>query len=60
MPCVQLASYLEGSPLIWMMLLHLHINLNADDDDDRSSLAIQLEITTILQYSWNNFDPSIH
>ena len=26
-------SYLEGSPLMWMMLLHLHINLNADDDD---------------------------
>ena len=33
MPCVQLASHLEGSPLMWMMLLHLHFNLNADDDD---------------------------
>ena len=35
--CMQLASYLEGSPLKWMMLLHLHVNLNAaaaDDDDD--------------------------
>ena len=36
--CVQLASYLERSPLMWMMLLHLHVNLNdaddADDDDD--------------------------
>ena len=29
---MQLASYLEGSPLMWMMLLHLHVNLNADDD----------------------------
>ena len=28
--CVQLASYLEGSQLMWMWLLHL----NSDDDDD--------------------------
>ena len=28
-----LCVHLEGSPLIWMRLLHLHINLNADDDD---------------------------
>ena len=37
LPCMQLASYLEWSPLIWMMLQHLHVNLNAaaaDDDDD--------------------------
>ena len=33
-PCVQLASYLERSPLMWMMLLHLHINRNADYDDE--------------------------
>ena len=32
--CVQLASYLERSPLMWMMFLHLHVSLNADDDDD--------------------------
>ena len=25
LPCVQLASYLEGSLLMWMMLLHLHV-----------------------------------
>ena len=24
--CVQLASYLEGGPLMWMMQLHLHVN----------------------------------
>ena len=34
LPCAQLASYLEGSPLMCMMLLHLHVYLNADDDDD--------------------------
>ena len=34
LPCVQLASYQEGSPLMWMMLLH--VNLNADDDDETS------------------------
>ena len=33
---MQLASYLEGIPLMWMMLLNLHVNLNADDDDDES------------------------
>ena len=27
-----LARYLEGNPLMWMMLLHLHFNLNADDE----------------------------
>ena len=32
--CLQLANYPEGSPLMWMMLLHLHVNLNADDDND--------------------------
>ena len=29
---MQLAGYFEGSPLMWMMLLH--VNLNADDDYD--------------------------
>ena len=24
----------EGSPLMWMMLLHLHVKSNADDGDD--------------------------
>ena len=34
---MQLASYLEGGPLIWMMPLHLHVNQKSDydgDDDD--------------------------
>ena len=26
MLCVQLASYLEGGQLMWMMPLHLHVN----------------------------------
>ena len=26
--CMQLASYLEGGPLMWMMPLHLHLNQN--------------------------------
>ena len=25
LPCVKLASYLEGSLLMWMVLLHLHV-----------------------------------
>ena len=30
---VQLASYLEGGPLMWMMPLHLHVNQKSDYDD---------------------------
>ena len=26
MPCMQQASYLEGSPLMWMLPLYLHVN----------------------------------
>ena len=31
--CVQLASYLEGGPLMCMMHLHLRVNQKHDDDD---------------------------
>ena len=31
--CVQLASYLERGPLMWMMPLHLHVNQKSDYDD---------------------------
>ena len=34
LPCVQQASYLEGSPLIWMLPLYLHVNQKSDYDDD--------------------------
>ena len=32
--CMQLANYLEGGPLMWMMPLHLHANQKSDYDDD--------------------------
>ena len=32
MLCVQLASYLERGPLMWMMPLHLHVNQKSDYD----------------------------
>ena len=28
--CVQLASYLDRGPLMWMMPLHLHVNQKSD------------------------------
>ena len=31
--CVQLASYLERGPLMWVMPLHLHVNKKSDYDD---------------------------
>ena len=34
----QLASYLEGGPLMWMMPLHLHVNQKSDYDDDNYTL----------------------
>ena len=30
---MQLARYLEGGPLMWMVPLHLHINQKSDYDD---------------------------
>ena len=30
--CMQLASCLEGGPLMWVMPLHLHVNQNSDND----------------------------
>ena len=30
--CLQLASYLERGPLMWMMPLHLHVNQKSDYD----------------------------
>ena len=37
--CVQLASCLEGVPLMWMMPLHLHVNQKSDYDDVATSVA---------------------
>ena len=34
LPCVQLASYLEGGPLKWILSLNRHVNQKYDDDDD--------------------------
>ena len=31
---LQLASYLEGEPLMWMMHLHINQKFNYDDDDN--------------------------
>ena len=47
LPCVQLASYLEGSPLMWNTLLHLHVYLNANDHDDVYNSKVQVKLVTI-------------
>ena len=31
---MQLASYMEGGPLMWMMPLHMPVNHKSDYDDD--------------------------
>ena len=38
--CVQLASYLERGPLMWMMPLHLHVNQKSDYDNNLSPAAV--------------------
>ena len=45
-------QYLEGSPLMWMMLLQLIVNLNADDDDDVT--AVHLSAHSIAKHHLNN------
>ena len=46
---VQLASYLEGDPLMWMIPLHLHINQKSDYDDDvRWFVRCQLNGSTVF------------
>ena len=36
LPCFQLASYLEGGPLKWILSLNLHVNQKSDDDGEAS------------------------
>ena len=53
---MQLASYLEGSPLMWMKLLHLHAaaaadNDDDDDDDDDDDMGFQPGPTQTLLYT---------
>ena len=37
---MQLASYLEGGPLMWMMPLHLHVNQIFDYDYDDEQVNV--------------------
>ena len=45
---MQLARYLEGSPLLWMTLLHLHIYLNAADDDHDDYDVLMMMIVVMM------------
>ena len=46
--CVQLASYLERGPLMWMMPLHLHVNQKSDYDYDMMILSSCSGITKYI------------
>ena len=48
--CVQLASYPQRGPLMWMMPLHLHVNQKSDYDDDMFCLFLSGSFTQILLY----------
>ena len=47
--CVQLASYLEEGPLMWMMPLHLYVNQKSDYDDDTVQIPFSSFITSWKQ-----------
>ena len=44
---MQLASYLEGGPLMWMMPLHLQVNQKSDYDIYESYQDYQLSLHTV-------------
>ena len=46
--CVQLASYLESGPLMWMMPLHLHINQKSGYDDAQSGILCDTTASKML------------
>ena len=41
---MQLATYMEGCPLMWMMPLHLHVNKTSDYDYDMIIECIRKQI----------------
>ena len=53
--CMQLASYLERGPLMWMMSLHLHVNQKSDYDDDMIASKLT-ENAIILCYNFSLSD----
>ena len=50
--CVQLASYLERGPLMWMMPLHMHVNQKSDYDYDVDCDIKHQNKETILLFPW--------
>ena len=48
--CLQIASYLEGGPLMWMMPLHLHVNQKSDYDYMKLSVvSAQIQISEYFE-----------
>ena len=59
---VQLASYLGGGPLMWIMPVHLHVNQKSDYDDMMSILknrSSNLRFYCMPLYNFNPF-PAIY
>ena len=52
--CMQLASYLEGGRLMWMIPLHLHVNQKSDyDDNEGASINFQMSFPPICKSVYN-------
>ena len=49
--CVQLTSYLEGGPLMWIMRLHVNQKSNDDDDDDDDDGDDDDDIVTYCEFT---------
>ena len=48
---MQQASYLEGVPLMWMLLLYLHVNQKSDDPDDDDDEQYHRYIVKMLNHN---------
>ena len=53
--CLQLASYLERGPLLWMMPLHLHVNQKSEYDEDMMKNVQELrDVGFMKTTNWDN------
>ena len=51
---MQLAIFLEGGPLMWMMPLQLHVNQKSEYDDDEDNDVIRpfLKVHILAKCIW--------
>ena len=51
--CMQLASYLEGGPLMWLIHLHLYVSQKSYYDDEHLPLCLAFKLHAHTLFSWH-------